>query len=54
MYKLLTTISSSIESAQQAKAEYEVARMIHREYRNENFSHILYMVKEGRADELIK
>lgn len=54
MYKTIKSISASIQSGQQARAEYEVARMIHREYRNESFSHILYVVKDGRANELIK
>lgn len=54
IHKVVNSAFLAIQEAQQAKAEYEIARMLSAEYKNENFSHILYMVKEGRANELIK
>lgn len=54
IFKTVKRVFSVIEEAQKARAEYEVARMLHNEHRGEDFSHILYMVREGRADELVK
>jgi hypothetical protein len=54
VYNIVASLFSAIERGQQARAEYEVARMLHREHRGEDFSHILYMVREGRHDELVK
>lgn len=54
LYNAIAALFNAIEEGQRARAEYEVARMLHREHRNEDFSHILYMVREGRSDELVK
>lgn len=47
-------ILSSLIEAQTRRAEYEVAKMLHSEYRSESFDYILHMVQEGRVDELVK
>jgi hypothetical protein len=47
-------ILSSIIEAQTRKAEFEVAKMLHAEYKGESFDYILHMVQEGRVDEIAK
>ena len=54
IYAAITNAFYIVQEARIASAEFDVARMLHREYPHENFSYILQMVKESRTDELIK
>ena len=52
--RAVKSIVKSIEVAQTTKAEFEVAKMLHSEYKGESFDYIYTMVREGRADEIGK
>ena len=43
---------NSIGEARLTKAQFEAARVIHREYPNEEFNYIFFLIKEGRIGEL--
>lgn len=49
----LSRILESIQKSQQAKAEYEVAKMLHKEYKKEPFDYVLHKVREGKVSELL-
>lgn len=42
----------AVGEARLAKAQFETARVIHREYPNEEFSYIFHLIQEGRIGEL--
>lgn len=48
---LQRVLNSLIESRMRS-AEYEVARMLQREYPSESLDHIMHMIREGRIEEL--
>ena len=43
---------NAIGEARITKAQFEVARVIHREYPNEEFNYVFHLLKEGRIGEL--
>lgn len=54
LYNITNQIMNSIERSNNIKAQYEVARMLHREYPNESFDYIYNIVKQGTINELVK
>jgi hypothetical protein len=45
-------ILNSLIEARSRQAEYEVARMLQREYPNESLSHIMEMIRSGKFEEI--
>ena len=43
---------NAVGEARLTKAQFEAARVIHREYPNEEFSYIFHLIQEGRIGEL--
>ena len=43
---------NAIGEARMTKAQFEAARVVHREYPNEEFNYIFFLIKEGRIGEL--
>ena len=43
---------NAVGEARLTKAQFETARVIHREYPNEEFSYIFHLIQEGRIGEL--
>lgn len=43
---------NAIGEARLTKAQFEAARVIHREYPHEEFNYIFFLIKEGRIGEL--
>ena len=43
---------NAIGAARLTKAQFEAARVIHREYPNEEFSYIFHLIQKGRIGEL--
>lgn len=50
----LSRILNSLIESRARSAEYEIARMLHREYPGESFDFVLQMVRQGRAGELYR
>ena len=45
-------ILNSFIEARMRQAEFEVARMLQREYPRESLDHIMHMIRQGRIEEL--
>ncbi len=54
IYTIVNHIIQSVEDSKNTRAQYEVALMLHREYRNESFDYVHTLVKLGKAHELVK
>ena len=54
LVKASKSILNALIEARTRQAEYEIAKMLQTEYRNENFHYILQKLREGRLDELSK
>ncbi len=54
IYETTNQIILSLQEARNSKAQYEVARMIQREYPNESFDYIYHLIKQGNLNELDK
>jgi hypothetical protein len=50
---LSRVLNNCIESRMRS-AEYEIARMLHREYPGESFDYVLQMVRQGKVGEMYK
>ena len=48
----LSKILNSFIEARMRQAEFEVARMLQREYPRESLDHIMHMIREGIIEEL--
>jgi len=54
VYTTIQKIIESVETANNSRAQYEVAIMLHREFRNESFDYVFNMVRQGTVNELVK
>jgi len=54
IYEIIVQILQSVEDSKNSKAQFEVARMLHREYKNESFDYIHHLVRQGTLNELVK
>lgn len=54
IYEVVSQILQSVEDSKNSKVQYEVARLLHREYKNESFDYIHHLVKQGNLNELVK
>ncbi len=54
IYEIIVQILQSVEDSKNSKAQYEVARLLHREYQNESFDYVHHLVKQGNLNELVK
>lgn len=54
LVKASKSILNALIEARTRQAEYEIAKMLQTEYRNESFHYILQKLREGHLDELSK
>ena len=48
----LQRVLNSFVESRMRQAEYEVARMLQREYPRESLDHIMHMIRQGKIEEL--
>lgn len=54
MYEVINQIIQSVEDSRNSRTQYEVAKMLQVEFRNESFDYIYNLVKQGNVHELVK
>jgi hypothetical protein len=54
MYEVINQIIQSVEDSKNSRTQYEVAKMLQVEFRNESFDYIHNLVKQGNVHELVK